>query len=427
MAGESGEVLALPAQRAREWPDGGIDVDALRQRGWRPRPFRQFVLKVHSRCNLSCTYCYVYHMADSGWRGQPTVMSREMLAATVRRIAEHAQEHGLPLVRVVLHGGEPLLAGKEFIGHLAATFREAMPPDMTVQFSIQTNAVLLNEDFLRLFRAHDIQVGVSLDGTSAVHDRRRVHADGRGSHDEVARGVRLVSSPAYRSLFGGLLCTVDLDADPIETYEELCSFAPPAIDLLLPHGHWSGPPPGREPAAATTPYADWLIAVFDRWYSSPDPPDVRLFQEIIYLLLGGASSTESVGLTPSSLLVIETDGTMEQVDTLKSTYEGAPATGLNVRDHPLDAALRHPSIVARQLGLDALAPDCVRCPVVKVCGGGYYPHRYRRGSGFRNPSVYCPDLLKIVRHIEGRLVGDLTARDAGRRGERVARARSEGN
>ncbi|MEX5634918.1 FxsB family cyclophane-forming radical SAM/SPASM peptide maturase [Parafrankia sp. FMc2] len=415
MGSESGELLALPAQRAREWPDGAIDVDALARNGWRPRPFRQFILKVHSRCNLSCTYCYVYHMADSSWRGQPTVMSRETMAAAVRRIAEHAREHGLPLVRVVLHGGEPLLAGKEYIGHLAAVFRAALPPGVTVQFSIQTNGVLLSESFLRLFLEHGIRVGVSLDGTSAVHDRHRVHADGRGSYDEVVRGVRLLASPPYRELFGGLLCTVDLTADPIATYEELLSFDPPAIDLLLPHGHWSGPPPGREPGAAATPYADWLIAVFDRWYSSPDPPDVRLFQEIIYLILGGASNTEAVGLTPSSLLVIETDGALEQVDTLKSTYEGAPATGLNVVDHPLDAALGHTSIIARQLGVDALAPSCLACPVVKVCGGGYYPHRYRRGSGFRNPSVYCPDLLRIVLHIQDRLRDDLTRRDNGKR------------
>ncbi|MCL9793425.1 FxsB family cyclophane-forming radical SAM/SPASM peptide maturase [Frankia sp. AgKG'84/4] len=415
MANESAEVFLLPMPRRQEWPDGAIDVATLLGKGWRPRPFRQFILKVHSRCNLSCTYCYVYHMADNGWRNQPTVMSRETLAAAAGRIAEHSRDHGLPVVRVVLHGGEPLLAGKEYIGHLVGVFRDVMPPGSTAQFSIQTNAVLLDEGFLRTFAELDIRVGVSLDGASAVHDRRRVHANGRGSYDEVARGVRLLASPAYRRLFGGLLCTVDLEADPIETYEELLSFEPPAIDLLLPHGHWSGPPPQRVSRADVTPYADWLIAIFDRWYSASNPPDVRLFQEIVYLLLGGASNTESVGLTPSTLLVIETDGTMEQVDTLKSTYEGASVTGLNVVDHSLDVALQHPSIVARQLGLDALASTCGDCPVVMVCGGGYYPHRYRRGVGFRNPSVYCPDLLRLIQHIQDRLRSDLARLEDRRR------------
>src|SRR5262249_15228527 len=78
---------------------------------WRPPPIRQFVLKVHSRCNLACDYCYVYRMADQTWRDQPLAMSRETLRLAADRIAEHAARHRLSRVGVVLHGGEPLLAG----------------------------------------------------------------------------------------------------------------------------------------------------------------------------------------------------------------------------------------------------------------------------------------------------------------------------
>ncbi|MEU9838708.1 hypothetical protein AB0C69_05725, partial [Actinomadura sp. NPDC048032] len=34
-------------------------------------PFREFILKIHSRCNLACDYCYVYEMGDQSWRDQP--------------------------------------------------------------------------------------------------------------------------------------------------------------------------------------------------------------------------------------------------------------------------------------------------------------------------------------------------------------------
>jgi uncharacterized protein len=98
---------------------------------------------------------------------------------------------------------------------------------------------------------------------------------------------------------------------------------------------------------------------------------------------------------------------MEQVDTLKSVFHGAPATGLNVFDHDFDAALELPAITARQIGLAALADQCQACPVVRVCGGGYYPHRYRAGHGFREPSVFCPDLLRLITHIDRRVAADL--------------------
>jgi uncharacterized protein len=74
-------------------------------------PLRQFVVKVHSRCDLACDHCYVYRGADQSWRGRPMVMSDEAIAWTAQRIAEHAGAHQLPGVHVVLHGGEPLLAG----------------------------------------------------------------------------------------------------------------------------------------------------------------------------------------------------------------------------------------------------------------------------------------------------------------------------
>ena len=52
-------------------------------------------------------------MADRGWRGLPKQMSQATADATVERIAEHAEQYGLSDVEVILHGGEPLLAGQD--------------------------------------------------------------------------------------------------------------------------------------------------------------------------------------------------------------------------------------------------------------------------------------------------------------------------
>lgn len=78
-----------------------------------PIALSQFVVKVHSRCDLACDHCYVYEGADQGWLRQPKAMSAEVISRTAERIAEHASLHGLQTVQVVLHGGEPLLAGTD--------------------------------------------------------------------------------------------------------------------------------------------------------------------------------------------------------------------------------------------------------------------------------------------------------------------------
>ncbi|MEV5413734.1 FxsB family cyclophane-forming radical SAM/SPASM peptide maturase [Thermopolyspora sp. NPDC052614] len=388
-----------------EWP-ATLDVARLAAGEWRPTPFRQFILKVHSRCDLACDYCYVYTLADQSWRSRPRRMPRPLLRAAARRIAEHAHAHGLDGVRVILHGGEPLLAGRDYLAELVATMREALN-GVDVRFSVQTNAMRLDEDFLRLFAELGVRVGVSVDGGPEANDRHRRTADGRGSHARVAAALRLLAG--FRQVYGGLLCTVDLANDPVETYEDLLAFEPPRIDFLLPHGTWAAPPPGRTADPRHTPYADWLIAVFDRWYGEGrGATGVRLFEEIIHLLLGGRSGVEALGLTPSSLVVIETDGTIEQSDFLKVVGHGAPATGLNIVDHPFDAALSHPGVVARQLGWAALADECRACRFARVCGAGLYAHRYRPGSGHRNPSVYCPDLYRLIEHVQTRIRRDLS-------------------
>src|ERR1700733_9245982 len=106
------------------WP-ASLDVPALLAEGWRPSPFQEFIVKVHSRCDLSCDYCYMYEMADQSWRDQPRAMSAETADLTARRIAEHARAHALDSVTLILHGGEPLLAGQDLITRLVTATRAA--------------------------------------------------------------------------------------------------------------------------------------------------------------------------------------------------------------------------------------------------------------------------------------------------------------
>ena len=372
----------------------------------RPSPFRQFVLKVHSRCNLACRYCYIYELEDQSWRHQPRGMSAGTVRAAVARIVEHARAHGLTQVRVILHGGEPLLAGPAFIQDLVGQVRDALRATAAVDVVVQTNGTRLDEAMLTVLRRNAVRVGVSLDGDQAATDRNRRYPGGRGSYRAVTRGLELLRSDRYRASYAGLLCTVGLDHDPVQTYEALLSHEPPMIDFLLPHGTWSSPPPSRRPDNST-PYADWLLAVFARWTAPPRPEtSIRLFDAIISLLLGGPGTSEVVGLGPADTMVIDTDGSIRQIDALSAAYENASSTGLDVRRHALDAALDHPTTVARQLGLAALSPFCQACAVRDICGGGYYPHRYRSGDGFRNPSVYCADLLRLITAIRQYVVSE---------------------
>ena len=399
------------------WPHAELDVAALRRSGQSRLPVRQFVLKVHGRCNLGCTYCVIYEGADTAWRGRPARVSQEVMRHTARRIAEHAVAHRLSEVRIDLHGGEPLLSGARPALAYTAAVRSALPAHIALRSTVQTNGTLVTERILDRLTDAGIRVGLSLDGGTERLNSRRVDHAGRPSWAAARRAALLLTERP--EIYAGILCAVDLASGPEEVYASLATLRPPRLDLLLPHANWSSPPPGlppRPPRPAyasppvATPYGDWLARAFDLWWDGGpggEQPRVRLFTEIVGLLLGVPSTTESVGLSPTCALVVETDGTLHQIDSLRVAYDRATATGLDVVRDSFDDALDHPGVVARQLGASALAPECAACPVGRVCGGGNYGHRFHRGTGFRHPSVYCADLERLVRHAARRLSEEL--------------------
>ncbi|WP_345465756.1 FxsB family cyclophane-forming radical SAM/SPASM peptide maturase [Actinoallomurus oryzae] len=361
-------------------------------------PFRQFVLKVQSRCDLACDHCYVYEHADQSWRGKPITMAVETMAQVATRIGEHAKSQGIDRVHAVLHGGEPLLCGPERLSALIRALESGVRGICDLDLHIHTNGVLLDRRFCELFRAHDVKVGISLDGDRAANDRHRRYRDGRSSFDKVARAIELLRT-GYPEIYSGLLCTIDVRNDPIAVYDALVSHDPPAIDLLLPHATWDDPPF----RAGETDYADWLAAIFDKWLADGRPVPIRTFDSIISTSRGGPALTESLGLEPSDLLVVETDGTFEQADSIKIAFDGAPETGKDVFRHSIDQVAEHEGLAARQRGSDGLSATCRACPVLDSCGGGLFAHRYRTGSGFDNPSVFCADLKKLIEHVERRV------------------------
>ncbi|SPF05275.1 Anaerobic sulfatase-maturating enzyme [Streptomyces sp. MA5143a] len=354
---------------------------------------QQLVLKVHSRCDLACDHCYVYEHADQSWRGRPIVIAEHVVGQVARRLAEYVTDTSPESVTVILHGGEPLLAGPARLRDICAELTGALTPLTELDLRIHTNGVQLGRPHLEVFREFGVKIGISLDGDRVSNDRHRLDRRGRSSYDRVLRAIDLLGLPEYRHLYQGLLCTVDVANDPIAVHDALTALEPPRIDYLLPHSTWAAPPPGH---GAGTPYADWLLKVFDRWEEQGRPMPVRTFDSVLSTLRGGPSLTEALGLAPSDLAVVETDGSFEQADSLKTAYDGAPATGYDVFRHSFAEFADHPGVRARQQGEEGLSETCRACPVVESCGGGLYAHRYSDERGFDNPSVFCTDLRALI-------------------------------
>ena len=172
-------------------------------------------------------------------------------------------------------------------------------------------------------------------------------------------------SPGTRHLYAGILLhDLDLANDPVTVYRGACRrVATQLHDLLLPHATaWERPP--YRPAGTESPYADWLMQVYQCWVRDGRRVPIRLFGSVLSAARGGPSFSEAIGADPVDLLVIETDGSWEQPDSMKTAYQGAPATGMTVFSHSVDEAVCHPAVAARQgVGIEAAVrhlPDDAR-------------------------------------------------------------------
>jgi uncharacterized protein len=355
------------------------------------------LLKVASRCNLNCSYCYVYNMGDESWRSMPKRMAAETQGAVVEQLHQlyAAQQHPFA---IVLHGGEPLLLGLERLRSLFEALRCALPASCSI--SIQTNGVLLKRALLDLCAAFEVSLSVSLDGPAAVHDRFRVDLRGRASHAAVVAGMAaLQAHPEAEALYSGVLAVVDPESDPDEVYSYFKAIGAPSIDFLYRDGNRSALPHGKA-GAETVEYGRWMSVILDRYVADPSPPRIRLLDDMIKLILGAAGVKEGIGLTDFGILVIDTDGSITKNDTLKSTPLGDRFLGAwNIVGGDLAAIARSPEFAAYHEMQRPSSPICRACAELAVCGGGMLTHRFDAATGYDNPTVFCADQKLLIGRI----------------------------
>lgn len=293
---------------------------------------------------------------------------------------------------VVVHGGEPLLYPD--LDYFFEELTRAVT-SCTLLFSIQTNGTLLNETTLRILEKHDVHVGMSIDGNREVHNRTRKMRDGSGSYDLVIAGIQMARS-RIPHLFDSVLQVIDISIPPLEMLDTLESYGVGRADLLFPDlNHDTITNSEIRPGDV----GKWLIEVFDLWAERSKTVHIRLFTKIIHLLSGGRNGSELLGAHAAGTVVIETDGSYEIHDGLKTTFDGAGHTGMNVEDSPISSVDELPLARTFRDKSYAASAECLQCHVFAACGGGDPIHRYGKARGFSQPSVYCMDLMALIEHI----------------------------
>jgi uncharacterized protein len=361
------------------------------------------LIKVASRCNINCSYCYVYNMGDNGWTEMPNHISVETTLAVGEALHELTNIQTRPFA-IVLHGGEPLLLGHRKLDRVLSILRDAVPPECS--FGLQTNGILITDELLDVCFKHRTTLSVSIDGPRHIHDRRRVTHKGAGTYEKVLQGINCLRKHQQSAfLYSGLLAVIDPDSDPKEVYEFCKTLEPPIVDFLYRDGNYVRLPEGKK-SLRSTEYGEWLARLLDSYLFDQQPLRIRFLDDLIRLILGGKATKDGVGLTDFGILVIDTDGSVTKNDTLKSSYTGADRFLRNWTVHrdSLSEILNSHEFAEAHALQRPTSKICLACPELKVCGGGMTLNRWSESNNYDNPSIYCADQTLLIEHTRNQVI-----------------------
>jgi uncharacterized protein len=365
------------------------------------------VLKVASRCNLNCEYCYMYNLGDETYKLQPKFMSKTIVNSVLNNVRTYLTESGSKTFTFIFHGGEPLLVGYDFYQNFVRKVKELLPAHILIDYVIQTNGVLLTEEWCKVLGQLGIRIGISLDGPTEQSNKYRLDHQGKSTLVATLRAIYLMQQSNFLKYLPGLLSVIDVDTIPESLYQHYKSIKIKRINFLLPDGTYNNLPKNFD--STQNHYSDWLIRMFDCWFDDHDKskPQISFFNQILHRILGGDAELEYFGGMKDINLIIETNGDIEPQDSLKACGENFTKTNLNITSHTLRDSLNQPLINFCHQSQHILCEQCKKCSVVEVCRGGYITHRFSKEKGFNNPSIYCHELKRLITYMSERVENEL--------------------
>ena len=168
----------------------------------RPPSFHLLAKPSGSTCNIDCAYCF-FLSKEALYPNDKHRMSEATLESYIRQLLE---SHHTPEVTVAWQGGEPTLMKLEFFERAVELVEKFRQPGQTVQQTLQTNGLLLDDDWCAFFKKHNFLVGLSVDGPRELHDAYRRDRRGQGTFDLVMRGWHHLKGHGVEF---NILCTVN--------------------------------------------------------------------------------------------------------------------------------------------------------------------------------------------------------------------------
>ncbi|WP_426576215.1 cyclophane-forming radical SAM/SPASM peptide maturase XyeB [Xenorhabdus stockiae] len=359
----------------------------------------EVILKISERCNLNCSYCYVFNMGSEIALNSAPVISNNTINNLTYFLEKIAEEANPDTIQIDLHGGEPLMLKKERFIHLCEMLRSGNYKNAELRLALQTNATLIDDEWIKIFEKFKVTVSISIDGPKHINDKYRLDHKGRSSYETTLNGYKAVCSAAKeRGIipFPSILSVIDPDSDGRELFEHLYhDMQCRNFDFLLPDCNYENP-------TNTEGVQRFLSAICDAWFEQNDPNcDVRILTSHL-TRLAGTSGYIALGITPQNnmykaiAITVTSTGDIYVDDTLRSTLSELFVPIGNVADSTYTQIVNSPHMRELFKVESSLPDDCQECIWKTICAGGRPINRYSKDNAFNNKTIYCDAMQTLL-------------------------------
>lgn len=316
-----------------------------------------------SGCNIRCRYCFYLDVAARRETASFGIMSEDAAADLVKNVYADLED-GDDLT-LAFQGGEPTIAGLPWFRRFVSLVK-AQTKKVSVSWALQTNALLLDEEWCEFLKENRVLVGVSLDGYREANDASRVDAAGKGTYQRIMQSVKLLRK--HKVDFNVLMTlTNELARHPQLVWKEIVKQDFRFVQFT--------PCLGELEEEKRTPYeltpvrfVSFYEEIFRVWvqeFRKGNYYSIKLFDDLINLLAKGEVNACGLVGFCGAQFVVEADGSAYPCDfyvldrwklgsvrekTLSALFESEAGNAFRIR--PADRLL------------------CGACPYRRICGGG---------------------------------------------------------
>ena len=350
---------------------------------------------VSEDCNLACDYCYY-----STCGGQPGKINR-IQSPLLDTFMKGYMRQTSGVAAFAWQGGEPLLAGLGFFEEVVSLQAKYAPPHTIISNSLQTNGTLLTDRWAAFLKRYNFLVGLSLDGTQEIHDRRRVDALGQGSFNRVMKGIGHLRRHGVE--FN--ILTVIHKGNVNSAAELLAFYAREDFNFVqfIPCMDFRSQETDRPGVYEITPeeYGKFLIEAFDLWYNNGSPlMSIRFFDNMLGIYMNNEADMCIHRSTCPAMLVLEQNGDAFPCDFFINEEWKLG----NVGEHLLDELLSSPIFREFESLKPRLPEPCQTCEWMSLCHGGCPRNRVWSGNRMSSdPDYFCAAYKMIYTHAGERM------------------------